>query len=563
MTTITWTGAASDGLFSDPNNWQGNTLPGTADVAIIAPGSATTITSGTAGNPSVSAFSMNAHVTLDINQFTGFTALNGTTGSGIAGTINIANSAGLSLFGTSTNSGTINITNTAVLSLSGTVTNSGTINENSTVNTTEITLAQNTTLSGGGHVVLTASTSNYIFGNQGTFTLDNLNNTISGGGTIGNNQMALVNAGAINANDSGALLVINPNNNTTNSGLVEASSGGTLELLNYTVTNFSGATGGTVEAVGAGSTLELQTTLAGGTIAASGGGTVESNDALLDGQALHPVTVNGPIQILNNETLYLAGTIINNSSIVLTAAANTTALRADGPIVTLQGTGTISLNANANNVVNGLQQYFELVNHSNTITGGGQLGAGGMTLVNQSAGVINASSIATLTLDTINEVLLNQGLIEATNTGDLLVLNTLIDNAGGTVRASGAGDEVLLNSSAIDGGTLSTASGGLIATTTTSPSELDGFSAGVLTNQGTFQVADNTKLDLAGTINNTGTISVASTADSTQLIIVGFPNAAVERKPAISMPPHILALLWRRPDQGRGFKGASCSARLD
>src|SRR5262249_21610491 len=153
-------------------------------------------------------------------------------------------------------------------------------------------------------------------------------------------------------------------------------------------------------------------------------------------------------------------------TISLNSSGNTTWLRPNSPIVTLNGTGTISLGANANNVIQGIQQYCQLANHSKTITAAGALGNGGLTLVHQAAGVSTTSSTSALTLDTISEVMLNQGLIESTNTGDLLVVSTLIQNSGtGTLRATGAGSKVLLQSSAIDGGTLSTASGGLIETT--------------------------------------------------------------------------------------------------
>jgi hypothetical protein len=243
MATITWTGAAHDGLFSDANNWAGNTLPGTADVAIIAPGVATTITSGTAGSPSVSQFSMTSNVTLDINAFTGFTAIAGTTGSGIAGTVNIANNAGLSLNGISTiaGTGTINITNSAVLSLSGTVSNAGTINQQGGANTTTISILQNTTLTGGGHIVLSAASTNFIYNNN-SVTLDNLNNTISGGGNIGNfGNLQLVNGGIIDANAPTAPLTIDPAGTAVNTGTLEATAGATLDLNSLVNSN-----GGTV-----------------------------------------------------------------------------------------------------------------------------------------------------------------------------------------------------------------------------------------------------------------------------------------------------------------------------
>src|SRR4029077_5111195 len=103
------------------------------------------------------------------------------------------------------------------------------------------------TLSGGGTVHMNG------MGNIGGGTLINQNNTIQGIGTIG--VMNLVNAGTIDANfnsvNYGPLMIDSSLGAATNTGLIEATNGGLLELFG----NFTN-TGGTISA-GAGSTVDM------------------------------------------------------------------------------------------------------------------------------------------------------------------------------------------------------------------------------------------------------------------------------------------------------------------
>ena len=396
------------------------------------------------------------------------------------------------------------------MSIGGTIVNSGTINESSTGTTTEIILTQTTnTLTGGGKVVLSANTNNLIFATTSTFLLDNQDNTISGGGNIGNGSMVLSNEGIINANQSTATLTVNTAGNViTNSGTMEATNGGDLNIVSA-VNNV----GGTIEAVGAGSVVVLQGNVTGGTVTTSGGGVIQTSGAsgVLDGLGLHPVTNASAIQVLNGQQLTLLGTIINNSSISLNATANATNLRIGSPTVTLKGTGAIHLTNNANNQIFGTTAAFKLVNLTNTIDGAGLLGANSLTFSN--AGTVNANQPGSLTLNTGANLAINTGIMESSNTGGLVILNTAVDNAGGTIQALVAGSHVDLSGGTIQGGTLKTANGGVIETISGNGG-LDGITYGVLNNTGTFMVKDQTVLSLAGTINNTGLISESQTSGS-------------------------------------------------
>jgi len=90
-------------------------------------------------------------------------------------------------------------------------------------------------LKGGGQITLSDSTENFIDVTQIGDQLTNFDNTISGAGTIGGGGMLLVNNGIIDANDCNPL-TLDPVL-LTNTGTLEATCGGTLELSNTIVSN--------------------------------------------------------------------------------------------------------------------------------------------------------------------------------------------------------------------------------------------------------------------------------------------------------------------------------------
>ncbi|GAG49677.1 unnamed protein product, partial [marine sediment metagenome] len=136
---------------------------------------------------------------------------------------------------------------------------------------------------GGGTIVLSDRTTNYIRGRANTYRLINVNNTISGAGHLGQDYMGLTNEGLIDANQSNTL-TIDPSTvaGATNTGTMQASSGGTLKLLNGTFTN----TGGTIQALDA-SVLELSgATVTGGEVRNVAGGQMELYNSTISGGAL-------------------------------------------------------------------------------------------------------------------------------------------------------------------------------------------------------------------------------------------------------------------------------------
>jgi hypothetical protein len=421
--------------------------------------------------------------------------------------------------------GTLAVENATTLYLAGTIDNTGTIAEGATVNTTTIRLnAPSVTLTGGGALTLSNSDNNYIYGNSALDVLINVNNVISGTGQLGDGQMTLVNeaGGIIDANNaaipnlSSGVLVINCNAGVTNAGLIEDTNTAGLTIYNTGIDNL----GGTVTAIGAGSIVNLNgATIEGGTITDSAGGIVNVvSTAALDGSeaGIGAITNAGSISVLNSNTLYLYGVIDNTGTIGVNSAANTTELRIGSPQVMLEGSGTIAMSDNANNYIFGNVASDVLVNVNNKITGAGQLGNGNMTLLNETAGVIDANQSVALTVN-CNDGVTNIGLMEGTSTGGLVIVNTAVNNLGGTIEAVGAGALVDLSGAVIEGGTLKTATGGIIYDT--SNSTLDGYeqATGAVTNAGSLVIINGTQLTLDGTINNTGTILVDSAGSTTEL----------------------------------------------
>ncbi|MGA9565706.1 MAG: hypothetical protein WBS19_09310, partial [Candidatus Korobacteraceae bacterium] len=159
-------------------------------------------------------------------------------------------------------------------------------------------IGSNLTLQGGGTVTMSNSGGGgqvIIDQAAGGLTLTNVNNTIQGAGTIGFNGLTVVNEATINANASGQTLFLESITGAlTNTAILEASNGGTLNIDGITVNN---AGGGSITA-NAGSTVVLigNTTIQGGTLNNNGTflGTPNGNSAILDGSTgAGAITLNG------------------------------------------------------------------------------------------------------------------------------------------------------------------------------------------------------------------------------------------------------------------------------
>lgn len=211
------------------------------------------------------------------------------------------------------------------------------------------------------------------------------------------------------------------------------------------------------------------------------------------------------LSILTGQTLVVAGASISNAgAITLNGGAGNNGFLNIGNNVTLTGGGTLTLSTTALNGGNAVIQQsvsgLTLTNANNTIQGNGIIGNNGLALVNQSSGVIDATTasglVSTLTLNG-GGAITNQGLMEAT-TGTLVIQNA-VTNTGGNITAKGGTVDV---NSTITGGTLNTVSGGTMQTFNGSAT-LDGVT---ISSGSTYTASDGATTHLQGTITNKGTI---------------------------------------------------------
>ena len=399
-------------------------------------------------------------------------------------------------------------------------------------------------LTGGGLVLLGGdSVSNQISGVTGNERLVNVDNTISGGGKIGDiifGMMSLTNKSAGTIQATTGTITIAPNmDGVINGGLIQTM-GANLNLTKIPAvdathgvfTNIDGATKGTIRAafgntvylngpaaannavidngfvqVIPGSTLQLSNgTIHNGTLTNFGVGSVIQTDPAIattntlggtvNNNAGAVITVNAG-STLNLET---GGTYINAGTINVNGAAGTN-LRPSGAngTVTLDGGGAVNLLGAGSSIV-GVAGTETLINLNNTISGGGMIGAGKMALINR--GMINANNNgADLTIQPNAAGVTNSGTIQ-TGGGDLTMKGGNYTNfeaaTDGLIRANN-NDTITINGNAvIDGGNVDTVGGGTINLSNAT------IHNGTLTNNadGVILSTMNTTNTLGGTVNN-------------------------------------------------------------
>ena len=371
------------------------------------------------------------------------------------------------------------------------------------------------------------------FGTNGNgFTLVN-QSTIQGSGLIGSNAGALyenlsfANSGTVNANQNAATLEIGGDGSSTaNSGILEATNGGILQIspANPTVNN----SGGSLTANGAGSTVNVNAIIEGGTINTLSGGTVQTlTAATLDG------TTQGPITISDGST-YTAGAGLTSVSGTLnlgTTTGGTLALSGQLRLVgntTITGPGVVVMTGNPSGPT-GAQigtngNGFTLTNQS-TIQGSGLIGSNvGALYENLSLnniGTINAdTSGATLEIGGNGGSITNSGIFEATN-GGILKLDpaAAIVNSGANITANGAGSTVNITDTIV-GGTLNTLNGGVMQTVGSATLDASSDGAITLSNGSTYTAGSGTVTSVTGTLN-LGTTMAATLDLGGQLRLTG------------------------------------------
>jgi hypothetical protein len=431
------------------------------------------------------------------------------------------------------NAGKFVVTNNSGLKIQGDIHNVGSIAlaaSGAAPARTQLLLAGDTTLDGGGTLTLSNNVTNSIITTGGVATLTNIDNTISGAGTIGSgSNMTFVNDGIVNATATNALVLNTGTNAIANSGLIETTGTGGATILSDVTNNGELAafgtgglvisrtvTGGAVVAIDSGSHIDLK----GGTIS----GSVVKITA---GAALDVVGFNGTLQatavdnsgtiaIANGAALTAQGPITNTGKLTLnnTSSLATTLSLSDD--LTLKGGGQVILSNNVNNSISAAATAT-LDNVDNTISGAGTLGNATMSLSNDFAGIINANGSVALTIAA--GTFTNDGMLKSTGAGGLVVNSPLIND--GTVDAAGASQIVIGN---VTNTGLTNA--GLVETTGTGTLSINGMSnLNTIANTGAIDAAGSKGiLIFNATIDNTSGSIGALTANSS----VTLGNSTIE-----------------------------------
>ena len=423
----------------------------------------------------------------------------GTFSSSGTGFVRIYNSANVRNFN---NLGRVDVPTGNTGFISGSANNIGSITISATASGADLRLGADTTLSGGGQVVLDNSgASPRLFGNAGSFRLTNSNNTISGGGQLGINQLLLTNAGTINST-TGLTIDLTDGAGNTNSGTLMAT-GSTLTILNCSIANT-----GRVIANGNNATVDFSASgMSGGTVSTSGTGVVR----IFNSSNLSNFNNVGRIDVPTGNTGYLTGAVNNIGSVTVSATSAGTDLRINTD-TTFSGGGQVILNSSGANA-----RFFadagtmRLTNADHTINGFGQLGINQLKLTNTGTIVANVNG-TTLSVDlTDGAGNANSGTMLATNGAALQILNSTVDNTNGTMKAD-ANSTVQLSAANVSGGSFSGA--GLIQM-------VNSAQIGPITNAAHVSVANAHTGFLATSLNNLGSLTIDATVSGTDLRLNG------------------------------------------
>ena len=383
-------------------------------------------------------------------------------------------------------------------------------NAGSITNSGSIIIANGVTLSGAGTLTMSGG---YLYESGGQ-TLTN-QSTIQGYGTIGYNGLSLNNQATVNANASGQTLSLSSSSGITNgissaAGTLEATGGGTLTISDAVQNQY-----GSIIATGTGSTVNVNTTIEGGTLTTASGGVMQTDSsATLDGSTLGAIT-------LSNGSTYTAGgstDVLGTINLGTSGSGSNIALSGNMILTgatTLTGPGTVTM---AGGYI--YESGGQTLTNQSTIQGYGTIGYNGLSLLNEATvnANVNGQTLSLSSSDGItNGTSSAAGTLEATGGGTLTISDT-VQNQYGSIIASGTGSTVNVNTT-IEGGTLTTASGGVMQTD--SSATLDGSTLGAitLTNGSTYKAGGST--DVLGTINLGTSGSGSNIALSGNMILTG------------------------------------------
>lgn len=213
----------------------------------------------------------------------------------------------------------------------------------------------------------------------------------------------------------------------------------------------------------------------------------------------------GEILVGNDATFFVDGSFDNPGQLLIERGT----VDLGGSRLTLSGGGAVEMNQGGLVGSSG----SELDNIDNIISGNGGIGV--VNLVNERAGVIDATGSFT-----IRNTVVNSGLIESVG-GNLDFFLGNIYNQAGVITASD-NSTVTLDGVTLTGGSLNTSGSGQIVCL-----DFDSIKgtvtvdarSGELLNQGTLALWDGASITVGGNLNNSAKIGLASQGASTSLMI--------------------------------------------
>ncbi|MGB0630177.1 MAG: beta strand repeat-containing protein [Alphaproteobacteria bacterium] len=420
---------------------------------------------------------------------------------------------------------TLDIDNVRTLSIvsGGAVTNNGALNINSTGSITGLNFLGTSTISGGGTITLGNGVNNRITQSSATGVITNAaGHKIRGAGSILTNQGGFDNAGTIIADQATALIIDPGAVAFNNTGTLRAETGAELRMLGGTYNNG----GGTIEADGAGSHVNLATSLTiinGGTLATTNGGEIRSGSntgAILDG-----VTIAAGSRVVqgNIADLRVQNGVTNNGTWELNSTGSQTAIQFLGS-QTIGGTGEIVMGNNAQNaILAGTNLDVLTLASTQTIRGAGRvlLNAGGF--IND--GAVRQQGSVEMVIDPGSTDLgggvnfINNGTLRSEGSGGISLFGAIYQNTGQSIETTGGGD-VSFASNAIEllSGNLTSSGGGVFRSTAGTGAI---FNNVTLTTGSDFVQVNGEDVRIRNGVTNNGTWSLNSTGSTTDMQFLG------------------------------------------
>ena len=374
---------------------------------------------------------------------------------------------------------------------------------------------------GPGVVTLNDASNGTLTGDTATTTLDVHGQTIQGGGSITNMNLVVFNDSKIDATGSNYELTLNTGSEIFNNGVIEATGKSGLVIENVTIRQDAFVSGGLVGVINAsGSAAHVDLTsviIQGGQLGASDQGVIQTEDShsVLDGSTIAGAVDNlGYVVVNSSQALTLKG-IIQNSGFIALKDAAVLALDTSSKVVLTSAPGSaggfVQLSDYPADTIEGVGgAAATLDNVNNTISGSGAFS--GLTIVNESGGVINATGANYQLVIDSSDTLQNSGLLEASGGAGLNISNQIFDTNLGGSFAVGDGSQLIMSSDTFIGGVFATAGSGKWVFAD-SHNVLDGSVTGeAITNQTTLTVQSNSALTLKGVIHNDGVIALQDAA---------------------------------------------------